>query len=145
PPAQAREFSLPTMFPKHYLSRFHKTYNDQVEEIVARERQRNWVTLFRAKVDQWANPEVPRLHPWIVTTGIGQGARVIAERNPYYWKVDTAGNQLPYMDRVTIDVIADNQVKLLKALAGDFDFVDSYIGFVTTPENRGLFDENQAR
>ena len=34
------------------------------------------------------------------------GNRVTCERNPYYWKVDTAGNQLPYIDKVTYDVAA---------------------------------------
>ena len=46
------------------------------------------------------------------------------------------------MDRVTIDIISDAQVTLLKAANGDFDMVDSYVGFVTTPENRGTFFDN---
>ena len=32
------------------------------------------------------------------------GYHMLAERNPYYWKVDPAGNQLPYVDHVELEV-----------------------------------------
>ncbi|WGF87181.1 ABC transporter substrate-binding protein [Marinivivus vitaminiproducens] len=146
-PANDREPNAPTAYPRHYLKQFHKDYNSDIEAVVARENQQNWVSLFHQKADAWANPDVPRLNPWIVTTGIGQGdgSRVVAKRNPYYWKVDPDGNQLPYMDEATIDIVADKEVMLLKAANGDFDMVDSYIGFVTTSENKATFFENQER
>ena len=34
---------------------------------------------------------------------VAQGTRVVAERNPYYFKVDPSGNQLPYIDRILYD------------------------------------------
>ena len=99
---------------------------------------------FHSMADTWRNPDVPRLNAWVVKQGIGQGTgnQIIAERNPYYFKVDTEGNQLPYIDRATIDIISDAQVTTLKAANGDFDMVDSYVGFVTTPENKGTFFDN---
>jgi ABC-type dipeptide transport system, periplasmic component len=137
-PSNATEQNEPFAYPRHYLEQFHPKYNEAAAGS-------DWVQNFHAKADMWRNPEMPRLHPWIVTQGIGEGSgtQLIAERNPYYFKVDTEGNQLPYMDRVTIDIITDPQVTLLKAANGDFDMVDSYIGFVTTPENRGTFFDNQ--
>ena len=30
------------------------------------------------------------------------GQRMVAERNPYYWKVDPDGKQLPYIDKIVI-------------------------------------------
>jgi peptide/nickel transport system substrate-binding protein len=147
-PALAAEPNVPTAYPRHYLEQFHPKYNENAEaDAQAAGASQGWVTHFHAMADAWRNPDVPRLNPWIVEVGIGQGAgtQVIAERNPYYFKVDTEGNQLPYMDRVTVDIISDNQVTLLKAANGDFDMVDSYIGFVTTPENRGTFFDNQER
>ena len=146
-PANLREPNVPTAYPKHYLSQFHKTYNPDIASMVAARKQQNWVSLFHSMADKWSNPAVPRLDPWIVTVGVGQGdgARVALERNPYYWKVDPQGNQLPYIDRATFDVISDNQVLTLKALNGDYDMVDSYIGFVATPENKALFDDNQQK
>ena len=146
-PANDPEPNVPTAYPRHYLEKFHLKYNKNADAEAKAAGAQNWVANFHAKADAWRNPDVPRLNPWIVKTGIGQGSnnQVIAERNPYYFKVDTAGNQLPYMDRVTVDIISDPQVTLLKAANGDFDMVDSYIGFITTPENKGTFFDNQER
>ena len=44
------------------------------------------------------------------------------ERNPYYWKVDTAGNQLPYIDKVIINIIADKELLTTRLLSGELDF-----------------------
>lgn len=146
-PALEAEPNVPTAYPRHYLEQFHTKYNKDAAARAAASGAQNWVSNFHSRADAWRNPEVPRLNPWIVTTGIGQGSRnqVVAKRNPFYFKVDTQGNQLPYIDTATIDIISDPQVTLLKAANGDFDMVDSYIGFVTTPENKGTFFDNQAR
>jgi ABC-type transport system substrate-binding protein len=52
---------------------------------------------------------------------------VVARRNPYYWKVDPSGRQLPYIDDVTTQLVADNEVAKLKTLSGDVDLVYSTI------------------
>jgi len=46
---------------------------------------------------------------------------VVMRRNPYYWKVDEAGNQLPYLDEMTykLSTWADRDVQ---AVAGTGDF-----------------------
>ncbi len=59
----------------------------------------------------------------------------MAERNPYYWKVDTEGNQLPYMDRIVYQMVADPQVLLLKCMQGEIDLMDQYIA---TPNNKSV-------
>ena len=41
------------------------------------------------------------------------------ERNPYFWWVDTEGRQLPYIDRVTFELVTDREVINLKASAGE--------------------------
>lgn len=43
------------------------------------------------------------------------------ERNPYYWKVDTAGNQLPYIDRVAHTLVSDAEMVTMKAISGEID------------------------
>ena len=45
----------------------------------------------------------------------------VMERNPYYWAVDTAGNQLPYIDRVTMTLAENLEVLNLRAMAGEYD------------------------
>ena len=44
------------------------------------------------------------------------------ERNPYYWKVDTAGNQLPYIDETLVFIIDNREVANAKLIAGELDF-----------------------
>jgi peptide/nickel transport system substrate-binding protein len=146
-PALLDEPNVPTAYPAHYLKQFHKAYVSDIDAVARANRAQGWVQLFHAKADAWRNPDVPRLNPWIVTSGIGQDSsnKVTAKRNPYYFKVDTAGNQLPYMDDVSVEIVGDQQVMLLKSANGDFDMVDSYIGFVTTPENKAVFADNQER
>jgi peptide/nickel transport system substrate-binding protein len=63
------------------------------------------------------------------------------ERNPYYWKVDQEGNQLPYIDRITHDLIEDREVINLKAVAGELDFQGRHIRI----ENFPLFMESREK
>jgi peptide/nickel transport system substrate-binding protein len=46
---------------------------------------------------------------------------MVAERNPYYWKVDPEGKQLPYIDRIHYALVEDNEAINLKAIAGELD------------------------
>ena len=49
------------------------------------------------------------------------GERVTLKRNPHHWKKDAAGNSLPYLDQVTIEVISDanNAITRLRQSALD--------------------------
>ena len=67
------------------------------------------------------NPELPRVSAWIYRrhkTSPPQGF----VRNPYFWAVDPEGNQLPYVDRVTIEVTTPD-LFALKTAAGGFPAV----------------------
>ena len=118
-------------YPKHYLQRFHKTYNEKVDELVAAEGRENWMQLFFAKgPDTWGNPdrfmdvpEYPSVGPWVVVQPIGSGTTARFVRNPYYWKVDAQGNQLPYMDEVIVTAYQDPETRALAMLNGDLDFI----------------------
>lgn len=74
-------------------------------------------------IERWRNPERPVLEAWkIVDPYVAGATRVTFERNPYYWKVDTDGNQLPYIDDLSIGVNAESQTLLLSVLAGEIDY-----------------------
>jgi peptide/nickel transport system substrate-binding protein len=75
----------------------------------------------------------------VFTQGYGSGSatRAVAERNKFYWKVDSAGNQLPYIDVRTFDVLSDPQVLVTKTLAGEIDFQDRNLA--TTANKPVLF------
>ncbi|MDW8352680.1 MAG: ABC transporter substrate-binding protein, partial [Anaerolineae bacterium] len=117
-------------YPKHYLKQFHAAYNDKVDELAKAEGKENWMQLFFSKAtDTWGNPdrfmdvpEFPSLGPWVVTQPLGAGTTARFVRNPYYWKVDEQGNQLPYADEVIITSYQDPQTLTLAALNGDLDF-----------------------
>jgi peptide/nickel transport system substrate-binding protein len=44
-------------------------------------------------------------------------------RNPYYWKVDSAGNQLPYIDEIIGVSYQDDEARTLAMINGDIDYV----------------------
>jgi peptide/nickel transport system substrate-binding protein len=126
-----------TQYPKHYLSQFHKTYNtENLDQRVSDAGVADWVELFRTKGGSipgtpynavWSNPDLPRLFGWKLVEPYGDSTRVRVERNPYYWKVDPEGNQLPYVDEVVFDVVQDTEVLLLKAAAGELDMHTRHI------------------
>jgi peptide/nickel transport system substrate-binding protein len=49
-------------------------------------------------------------------------------KNPDYWKKDANGNQLPYLDGVTIMPIADPNTRLMTIKSGTGDMVFAYLG-----------------
>ena len=110
--------------PRHYLQRFHADFNPDVDALVAKEGAADWLELFAAKAGSDTSnmdPDLPTLNPWTMRTELREGGRVVFDRNPYYWKTDNAGNQLPYIDRVVFDVMTGTDVMLLKALNGEID------------------------
>jgi len=118
-----------TRHPKHYLQQFHIKYNPDVDALVQAEGHESWFALFGAKATQPENPELPRLWPWLPTAAIGEAtARIVCERNPYFFQVDPEGQQLPYCDRYIHEYVTDNEVLVLKCLNGEIDFQEQWIG-----------------
>ncbi|MDO8358584.1 MAG: ABC transporter substrate-binding protein [Devosia sp.] len=122
------------LYNKAYCSRFHPKYNANADAEAKAQGLSDWRALFDLKCpdiysdSRWGNPEQPVMEAWTVKeppTATSQFA--IFERNPYYFKVDTAGNQLPYLDRLNFSVSADGQDMILRALNGEVDFQDRHI------------------
>jgi peptide/nickel transport system substrate-binding protein len=109
--------------PAHYLKQFHVKYADpetlkaQVEE----RHMRNWAALHNNQDNLYDmdNPELPSLQPWYNTVR-PPSQQFVFLRNPYFHRVDQAGNQLPYIDRVLMN-IADAKLIPAKAGAGEVD------------------------
>lgn len=121
--ASGSDVSAGTAFPRHALMRYHKRYNpDGVAAEAKAEGLADWRELFilragvrlgrsdptsllrRVVADTIDRVEravpVPTLCAWIIDRlEPGTPPRLVAERNPYYWKIDPAGHQLPYIDR----------------------------------------------
>ena len=98
--------------PAHYLKQFHPKYNKDVKDF----------TTFRSKEYLYLNPELPVLTPWMPVQLV-PGDRIILERNPYYFGVDTSGNQLPYVDRVETYYAQNVEMIKTKIVSGEVDFI----------------------
>lgn len=48
--------------------------------------------------------------------------RMVFERNPRYWRKDDQGVQLPYADRLTIEIVPDQDAELVRLQSGQTDF-----------------------
>jgi len=137
----------PTAFPRHYLAQFHEKYNENIGELVEGAGAADWPDFWDNRVgdiwllSRWQDPDRPTLHAWNLTSALGEGTRTVAERNPYYWKVDPEGNQLPYLDRLVFDQVEDVEVLLLKALGGEIDMQDRHMA---TLANKAVFADNMA-
>src|SRR5690606_34156751 len=68
----------------------------------------------------WQNLDLPTLLPWRITEPLGKSDRIVGERNPYYWKTDPDGRQLPYFDEVVIQVIDSEEVAVLQSSEGRY-------------------------
>ena len=50
------------------------------------------------------------------------GERLVFDRNPHYWRRDRQGRQLPYLDRLTLEILPDQAAELLRLQSGQLDF-----------------------
>ncbi|WP_226781583.1 ABC transporter substrate-binding protein [Oceaniglobus trochenteri] len=140
----------PVLWAKHYCSQFHPTYNSDVQSMVDAEGAADWADLFRRKCGdleipaRWGNPDRPTLDPWVATDEAytGDATRVVFERNPYFWQVDTEGNQLPYVDKVRWSVEQDAESLVLQVLAGEIDMQARHLD---ASKNIPVYYENQER
>jgi peptide/nickel transport system substrate-binding protein len=137
-----REGAYGMLLPKHYFQQFHKRYNPQADALAKKAGVSSWIDLLAQKQNVWTNPEQPTLAPWKVVTPLGKGSAVVVERNPFYWKVDDAGRQLPYIDSCRVEVIQDVEVELLKVMNGEFGMQYRNFG---TPQNKPLVAKNREK
>ncbi|MCJ7817381.1 MAG: ABC transporter substrate-binding protein, partial [Candidatus Thorarchaeota archaeon] len=112
--------------PMHYLKQFHIDYNpDGIEDLVEEYQQDDWVELWN-HVKNWnRNPDIPSIYAWTLTDWY-YGSNVnlthlILERNPYYWKIDTEYNQLPYIDFINYTIYSSSTEIRLAMLNGSID------------------------
>jgi peptide/nickel transport system substrate-binding protein len=53
------------------------------------------------------------------------GNYVLLEKNPNYWRHDSAGKQLPYIQTVRLDIQSNRDNEMLKLVHGEIDFINS--------------------
>ena len=114
--------------PAHYFKQFHIDYNEDANALAAEKGFEDWVQMFNAKLTPYnytwtmggeTDPYSPTLNTFVYVSVDAFGNKLY-ERNPYFFKVDTAGNQLPYTDTLRRILVEDLQVQDLKGIAGEY-------------------------
>lgn len=74
----------------------------------------------------WNYPGIPTLNPFVLSNEAGKnsikGEYYEFVRNPYYWKVDAKGQQLPYMDKIVYTTVQNETQTLMLLLDGTVDY-----------------------
>jgi peptide/nickel transport system substrate-binding protein len=136
--------------PSHFLKAYHIKYTsiDKMTDDLKRLNLTNgewWQVFADKRCQNWdmTNPkcaDYPGLYPWIPKAS-GSPSVLTWERNPYYFKVDTKGQQLPYIDKI-ISTQQDNvEMVNLKVMSGDVDFLRESTALVKMP----LYKQNAAK
>ena len=79
------------------------------------------VAIISAKSPQ---KEMAVLGPYYVAENKA-GAYLILKRNPNYWKRDSTGRPLPYIDAIRLDIQQNRDIEMLRLVRGEIDFINS--------------------
>ncbi|MFH0957544.1 MAG: ABC transporter substrate-binding protein, partial [Pseudomonadota bacterium] len=102
-----------------------------LEKLMKDRKATSWAKLFHdvsnLRHAMFVSNKYPSLCAWITKTP-APSKRFTLVRNPYYWKVDPDGNQLPYIDSVVHELVAEPKTIILKAIAGEIDMQGRHLG-----------------
>lgn len=130
--------------PEHYCSQFIPATNENAEALAKERGYDTWSQNIESTCFvNFTDAERPTLNAWRqVTDYDGINQLVEFERNPYFFKVDTDGQQLPYIDTVTMVQTESAEDILLKVINGEIDFSNRH--FATTANKPVIFDNQEA-
>jgi peptide/nickel transport system substrate-binding protein len=114
--------------PSAYLKQFHAKYTDEAKlnEMAKAASFESWKQLFQNKELPFRNPDRPVMAPWMSVNTINDPIYHLV-RNPYYVAVDTAGQQLPYIDELNLVTYQDQKALNMAAIQGQLDSQDRHI------------------
>ena len=127
-------------FPKHYFEQFLPHLDDEAESTADEAGFSDWTSYWEDRLETFNNPDRPVLSAWILTNPLNEGNMTVFERNPYYWKVDDDGAQLPFIDKLEFEVVEEEEVMLLKTINGEIDFQERHIN---NDQNRPVLAEGR--
>ncbi len=133
------------LVPAHYMKKYHPKYvsADELAKIAADKGVKTWVDLWGEKgpiQSWWLNPDYPVITAYRMVTP-PPADTIVMERNPYYWAVDKAGNQLPYIDKIESKVFQDQQAMNLMIVQGQIDMQSRFVQATDFP----LYKQNEAK
>ncbi len=141
--------------PAHFYKQYHKKYTDIKDILPAMEErgfkaEEEWPNFYNAIAynnlgdagGYYPHPyatRLPVLYPWVVKEVLPDTS-VIYERNPYFYVIDPAGNQLPYLEGLKRQFISSKEMMNLDIIAGKVDVQGQFIKIDDFP----LFKQNEA-
>ncbi|MCP4073361.1 MAG: ABC transporter substrate-binding protein [Hyphomicrobiales bacterium] len=144
--------------PKHFLGKYHPDINPDADKLAKEAGFENGLAVIAAyfgnsdwtdtpspllnspdKVAKLPADVVPTLESHIYVTDTTEGRHLVA--NPYFHIVDTAGNQLPYINEQDEIYINDNEVRILKLVNAEADYKSQSLQLASSP----LLLENQEK
>jgi peptide/nickel transport system substrate-binding protein len=105
-----------TVGPAHALKHLHPKYNPNATYLSYREAYGPMDLPF------------PTMGPWVAAQ-YRTDEILVLKRNPYYWKVDSDGKQLPYMDEVHFSYSSNSLARTLNTMTGTCDVSNVGEGF----------------
>ncbi len=129
--------------PAHYMKQFHVDLTDDKKGLETKAKAAGFDTWDKYYIDRgywFFNPDRPSVGPWIATTPVSQELFVM-ERNPYFFAVDSAGNQLPYVDKITHRLFSQPDVLNLWVTNGEIDFQGRHMAL----SNFTLYKESEEK
>jgi peptide/nickel transport system substrate-binding protein len=129
------DHTIAAHLPAHYLKQFHPDYGDpaEIERMVREAGLNDWTQLFMQKAIIQDNPDRPSTAAWVPYQSTISDQIYTLRRNPYYFAVDPAGNQLPYVDEVQFRFFADVEALNFAAVAGELDMQDRHMQLTNYP------------
>jgi len=128
--------------PKHYLMDKMLKYNPAANDEAVAEGFESWAKRFiPTYYSDWEDANhiygLPKLEAWIKVDETPEHQLYVA--NPYYYKVDTAGQQLPYIDEVEETYAPDKELIELKIINGEIQYKAQSLQISSLP----LYQQNQ--
>ena len=110
--------------PAHFLRDYHPDFVDR-EALIERSEAEgfiSWIAYFNAvRYQRLARPsEAPTMDAFVLVRK--SPTLLVYERNPFYPKIDPAGNQLPYADAIMSLVVMNTEVVTAKTSTGQVHF-----------------------
>ena len=144
--------------PKHFLGQFHPDINPDAYKLAQSMGFKNGYDAIKAyygnsdwtdtgtpmlnspdKLDKLPANAMPTLESHFVIRETTEGRHFVA--NPYFFQVDTAGHQLPYINEQDEVFANDQEVRLLKLVNGEVDYKAQSLQLSDAP----LLLENQEK
>lgn len=119
-------------WPAHFFKQYLPKYNKDADALAKSEGATTWQQAVQSHGGYASDPKAPKLNPWILSEVSSSSAFWV--RNPYYWRVDTDGNQLPYIDSLLVTIVQTyDNTSPVKVMSGEDQYETQGLGISDYP------------